>query len=166
MVNSTSGMGIPVGCMFAKRSTSASFQSLLFRRNSDGIASYGWDWGPALMTTGPWKPIKLHIYDVYLADVDIRIIVSEALDVKLSVVLLLSDKLFGSASIALKDPSGDVVTEKRIEVDSVDARAEFVFVCGELQLWYPVQYGKQPIYSVILAVSDSVSIDDPNSWYH
>ncbi|KAI9574617.1 glycoside hydrolase family 2 protein [Boletus coccyginus] len=118
--------------------------------------NYGWDWGPVLVTVGPWKPIKLHIYDAYLADVDIRSVVSEALDVKISVDLLLSDKVSSSASITLKNSQGDVVcTNKNINVKSGSARAEFEFSSGELELWYPVHYGKQPLYSIVVAVSDT-----------
>lgn len=118
------------------------------------------------MTIGPWKLIKLHTYDVYLADVDIRNVVSEALDVKMSVDLLLSDKFSGSASITLKNAQGDVVTEKKIKVESGHAHTELEFSTGELQLWYPVHYGKQPLYSIVVAVSDIVNIDDSNSRYH
>lgn len=116
------------------------------------------------MTVGPWKPIKLHTYDAYLADVDIRSVVSEALNVKVSVALLLSDKISSSASIALKNPQGDVVyTERNIKVESGCARAEFKFPSGELQLWYPVHYGRQPLYSIVVTVSDAVSFDRSSS---
>ncbi|KAF8138531.1 glycoside hydrolase family 2 protein, partial [Boletus edulis] len=118
--------------------------------------NYGWDWGPVLMTAGPWRPIKFHTYDIYLADIDIRNVVSEALDVKISVDLLLSDKFSTLASITLKNPEGDVVyTEKNIKVESGNAHAEFEFPRGELQLWYPVHYGKQPLYSIVVAVTDT-----------
>lgn len=112
------------------------------------------------MTVGPWKPIKLHTYDAYLVDIDIRSVVSEALDVNISVDLSLSDNVSSSGSITLKNPEGDVVfTEKNIKVEFGNAHAEFRFPSGELQLWYPVQYGKQPLYSIVVAVCDTVSID-------
>lgn len=28
----------------------------------------GWDWGPILMTAGPWKPIRLEIYTARIID--------------------------------------------------------------------------------------------------
>ncbi|KAG8218701.1 glycoside hydrolase family 2 protein [Butyriboletus roseoflavus] len=117
--------------------------------------NYGWDWGPVLMTVGPWKPIKVHTYDVYLADVDIRSVVSEALDVKISVDLLLSDKFSSSTSITLKSPQGDVVYTENVKVESGNARAEFSFPSGELHLWYPVHCGKQPLYSIVVTISDA-----------
>ncbi|KAF9247262.1 glycoside hydrolase family 2 protein [Melanogaster broomeanus] len=118
--------------------------------------NYGWDWGPILMTVGPWKPISLHTYDVYLADLDIRSVVSESLDVKVTVDLSLSDKSSGSASVTLRDPRGAVVhTEKYLKVEFGRAHAEFNFSSGELDLWYPVQYGNQPIYTIEVITSDA-----------
>lgn len=114
------------------------------------------------MTVGPWKPINLHTYNVYLADVDVRNKVSEALDVKVTVDLTLSEKSSGSASVTLKNAQGEVVhTENNLKVDSGSARAEFKFSTGELELWYPVHYGKQPLYTVEVTVSDAVSTDVP-----
>jgi len=118
--------------------------------------NYGWDWGPILMTVGPWKPISLHTYDVYLSDVDIRSDVSEALDVKISVDFSLSHEFSGLASITLYDPEGDIVhTEKNIKIEFTNGHSEFKFSSGELQLWYPIRYGKQPLYSLIVSVSDT-----------
>ena len=118
------------------------------------------------MTVGPWKLVKLHTYDVYLADVDIRSVVSEALDVTISVELLLSGSISGSASITLKNPQGGIVDTKNIEVQSGKARTEFIFPRGELQLWYPVHYGEQPLYDIVVAVHDTVSIDGLSNRYY
>ncbi|KAF9226510.1 glycoside hydrolase family 2 protein [Gyrodon lividus] len=120
--------------------------------------NYGWDWGPILMTVGPWKPINFHTYDVYLTDVDIRSVVSEALDVKVTIDLSLSHKFSGSASVTLKNPQGAVVyTEKDLGVESGRARVELEFFSGQLRLWFPVHYGKQPLYTVEVIVSDANS---------
>jgi beta-mannosidase len=134
--------------------------------SSHEITSYGWDWGPILMTVGPWKPINLHTYDLHLADVDVRSIVSEALsDVKVTVDLSLSEKSSGSASVTLRNPQGAVVhTEKNLDIESGHARAELEFSSGELELWYPVHYGKQPLYTVEIVVSDAVSVNRSVLW--
>ena len=29
---------------------------------------WGWDWGPLLMTAGPWRPVRLEAYDVRISD--------------------------------------------------------------------------------------------------
>ncbi|KAG2042900.1 glycoside hydrolase family 2 protein [Suillus americanus] len=119
--------------------------------------NYGWDWGPVLMTIGPWKAITLHTYNVHFTDVDVRSDVSEALDVGITVDLTLSEKAPGGlASVALKNAQNSaILAESNIKVDSGSARAEFRFSPGVLELWYPVGFGKQPLYTVEVIISDS-----------
>ncbi|KAG2348846.1 glycoside hydrolase family 2 protein [Suillus weaverae] len=118
--------------------------------------NYGWDWGPILMTIGPWKPITLHTYNVHLTDIDVRSDVSEALDVGVTVDLTLSEKAPGGlASVTLKSAQDSVIlSESNIKVGSGSARAEFRFSPGVLELWYPVGFGKQPLYTVEVTISD------------
>jgi beta-mannosidase len=126
---------------------------------AEALRSYGWDWGPVLMTIGPWKPITLHTYNIYLTDVDVRSDVSKALDVGVTVDLTLSEKAPGGlASVALKNAQDSVIlSESNIKLGSGSARAEFHFSPGVLDLWYPVGFGKQPLYTVEVTISDSVS---------
>ncbi|KAI6034165.1 glycoside hydrolase family 2 protein [Pisolithus microcarpus] len=117
--------------------------------------NYGWDWGPVLMTVGPWKPIFLHTYDLRIADVDIRCRVSEALDVNIIVDLALSEDSSGSASVLLRDPHGKVVRHRdALAVGIGKASTNFYLSSGEAELWYPVHHGKQPLYTVEVAVKD------------
>lgn len=123
--------------------------------------NYGWDWGPILMTVGPWKAIRLHTYDVSVQDVDIRSAVSPELDVNLTVTVNVqsdpSQITNYSLKATLKNPDGTVRLEGanvRFS-DSASAQSEFHLSSSEsLELWYPVGYGKQPIYSVEVEVSD------------
>ncbi|KAH7930093.1 glycoside hydrolase family 2 protein [Leucogyrophana mollusca] len=117
--------------------------------------NYGWDWGPVLMTVGPWKPVYLHTYQTRLTDIDIRSKVSESLGVKLTVDISLSEKTSGAASVVLKGPQGaTIVKESSIKTTSGSARAEFQFNPGDLDLWYPVGYGNQPLYTVEVQIAD------------
>jgi beta-mannosidase len=109
------------------------------------------------MTIGPWKPVSLHTYNIRFIDLDVRSKVSEALDVKVTVDLTLSEKTSGSISVVLRSAQGYVIhTENGLQCNSGSARAEFHFSPGELELWYPVGYGKQPLYTIEVTVSDSV----------
>lgn len=116
------------------------------------------------MTVGPWKAIRLHTYDVSVQDVDIRSAVSPELDVNLTVTVnVQSDPSLQisnySLKATLKNPDGTVRLEGanvRFS-DSASAQSEFHLSSSEsLELWYPVGYGKQPIYSVEVEVSDLV----------
>ncbi|KAJ6484976.1 glycoside hydrolase family 2 protein [Mycena vitilis] len=116
--------------------------------------NYGWDWGPILMTTGPWKPISLHSYENRITDLDVRVQVSESLEVNLTAKLFFGKKE-GYASFVLKRPDGSVeVSGPKIPTDEGVAEVALMFDSGKLQLWYPVKYGNQPIYTVEVEITD------------
>ncbi|THV08604.1 glycoside hydrolase family 2 protein [Dendrothele bispora CBS 962.96] len=117
--------------------------------------NYGWDWGPVLMTVGPWKPVSVQFYENRIAEVDVRSRVSEQLDVKVSVALTFAAKTPGLATVSLKAPDGSVVaSNKDISGTSGQAETKFEFKTGEVELWYPVGYGKQPLYTVEVELTD------------
>lgn len=110
------------------------------------------------MTTGPWKPIKLETYENHIADLDIRSEISVALDVKLSATFTFSEKTPGYASFILKKPDGSVeASADKIPVNGAGlAKVQFEWQAGEIQLWYPVGYGAQPLYTVEVSLTDKV----------
>ncbi|CAE6482331.1 unnamed protein product, partial [Rhizoctonia solani] len=119
--------------------------------------TYGWDWGPVLRTIGPWRPIKLETYAVRLSDVRVRQDVKEDLSAKLSVDLEVSDKSKGdlSAMVVLKSSAGAVIKKAAdLTVKGGQSVAEFELAKGEVDLWYPVGYGKQALYTVEVEVTD------------
>ncbi|TFK43576.1 glycoside hydrolase family 2 protein [Crucibulum laeve] len=117
--------------------------------------NYGWDWGPILMTVGPWKPIKLEVYQTRISDVDIRIDISESLAVSLKADLAFSDKTADHATFVIKDPAGTVIeTGDNLPANGGSASTSFSWEAGRLQLWYPVGYGSQPIYTAEIELYD------------
>lgn len=113
--------------------------------------------GPVLMTIGPWKPISIHTYDITITDIDVRSKVSERLSVNLTVDVSLSSQMPSFVSVVLRDPHGTQIAEKRnMKANLCHARAEFIFSTGSLDLWYPVGYGNQPIYTVEVNSTDKV----------
>ncbi|EIW82049.1 glycoside hydrolase family 2 protein [Coniophora puteana RWD-64-598 SS2] len=118
--------------------------------------NYGWDWGPVLMTAGPWRPIHLHAYNVRIVDLDVRSKVSESLEVNTTVDIKLSEKITSTATIEIKNASGQVVAAaNEVKIAGGSARGEFKFAPGAIDLWYPVGYGKQPMYTVNTKVYNS-----------
>ncbi|KAH9938328.1 glycoside hydrolase family 2 protein [Fomitopsis serialis] len=107
--------------------------------------NYGWDWGPVLMTAGPWKPIKLETYTARISDVDIRARVAEDLSATLESI----------ASVSLKAADGSLVSgQNSVRIAQSGAKATFKMSAGTYELWYPVGYGKQPLYTVEITVAD------------
>ena len=105
----------------------------------------GWDWGPALNTCGPWRPISLEVYEARIADLSFETAVDKGLafaDVDVTVEVEGSpDKIKIEISLA-----GEEVASKTVVVtgDSV----KIPFHLKNPALWYPIRYGKQPLYDI------------------
>lgn len=117
--------------------------------------NYGWDWGPVLMTVGPWKPVTLQSYDNRIVDLDIRSEVSELLGAKIAIDVTFAEKKRGFATLTLKGPDGaPIASSTAVPAESGHANVSFDFKPGELKLWYPVGYGEQPLYAVTVQLTD------------
>ncbi|KAG6888821.1 hypothetical protein C0992_007435 [Termitomyces sp. T32_za158] len=120
--------------------------------------NYGWDWGPILMTIGPWKPISLQTYQTRISDLDVRSDVSEALDVTVSVDLTLSSSATCQASFVLKAADGSVIASSTTSTGADNAKANFDLPAGKVELWYPVGYGNQPLYTIEAKLTNEVRV--------
>ncbi|KAH9849972.1 glycoside hydrolase family 2 protein [Lenzites betulinus] len=117
--------------------------------------NYGWDWGPVLMTTGPWKPIRLETYSTRISDLDIRERVNEQLASTVDISFELSQSGPYVAAVHIIDAEGKmVIGQTNVPVRGERAEAHFKLSAGVVDLWYPVGYGKQPIYSVEIKILD------------
>ncbi|KAL7409700.1 glycoside hydrolase family 2 protein [Mrakia frigida] len=105
---------------------------------------YGWDWGLVLMTVGVWKPVFIEHYMSRISDVRVDADVAENLSVSVEVTVAVEGEAAGAVVVALKDPAGAVVKSG----EAKNGKIAWTFKTGELDLWYPVHYGEQPIYSV------------------
>jgi len=99
------------------------------------------------------------MYETRITDLDIRSRVSESLAVDITVDLLLSSEASAFALFVLKDPRGREVTSgNKISTDLGSVHVEFHYCDGTLELWYPVKYGEQPIYTLEVQISDEVHV--------
>lgn len=114
-----------------------------------------------LMTVGPWKPVYLHTYTHRITDFHIRSSVSETKEVTLDIDIIStppppsttsSEEVanVNSVEISLIHPSGLV----KLGTQSVDIGADGSTTLSwsqgtdELELWYPVGYGSQVLYTI------------------
>lgn len=121
-------------------------------------SSQGWDWGPTLLTCGPWRPINLEIYHSRLSDLHFDTTVDKSLK---SATVVAHASVEGSADqvrfdVLLNDKS---IGSETVNVES-GGEAAATFHISNPSLWYPVRYGKQPLYTVTATlVSGSNEVD-------
>lgn len=120
-------------------------------------ASFGWDWGPDLPTTGIWRPIALELWHTarisdirYLSEVradDTGVLtVPVELEVAGAVDLMLEVAIAGTA-VRVPIPAGATSATAVVQVPSV-------------ALWWPHGYGTQPLYDVTVTLSEGAETLD------
>ncbi|KOS18019.1 Beta-mannosidase B [Escovopsis weberi] len=115
---------------------------------------WGWDWGPALNTCGPWRPIELEVYSSRIADLHAAISLDDLLE-RAEVAVHVAVE--GHASRIRLDISLDGA---RVASETADAKhgAETTVVTFHIKnpkLWYPRAYGKQPLYTIAATLLDA-----------
>ena len=119
---------------------------------------YGWDWGPCLLTAGPWRPIRLEAYQQRVADLHCPVEVapdlgSAALPVSIEIEAG-SAGLTGAsdlmAHLSLYSPTGELIDQATLPVEG--AQLSHRFELASPQLWWPHGYGAQPLYRLEVAL--------------
>lgn len=111
------------------------------------------------MTVGPWKPISVHAYTTRIADLRSVIDVKDDLSVHAEISLELEGTSNGlTAKYAILDSDGKLVHSDSIDVEGSKGAASFEGKAGVYDLWYPVGYGKQALYTIQITVIDEVSV--------
>jgi beta-mannosidase len=109
--------------------------------------NWGWDWGPILMTAGPWRPVHVERYTVKLDDIWLETTLSPDLGI-------CSGKMFARVRCAAHQDievnmslafDGTVAFEGVCNVNS-SGIAEMKFTITAPRLWYPCGYGAQDRY--------------------
>lgn len=113
--------------------------------------NWGWDWGPILMTAGPWKPVSLKTYVARIDDVWAQSEVSQDLS---SVSGSIFARVAGvpsqdaQVSVALS-LDGQTVFQQAVDVAlAKDGLIKVPFKLEKPKLWYPKGYGSQPRYQL------------------
>jgi len=115
---------------------------------------YGWDWGPRLVTSGIWQPVRL------LAWQDIHIVDQQILITKLNdrkawlriVVEVLADADL-KATLRISHDRGTESLEKTVKLRPGENRIAVDFEIKNPELWFPNGYGEQPLYTFSTEIS-------------
>lgn len=104
--------------------------------------SFGWDWGPITATSGIWRPVRLESWSsARLDEVRVRAEATEH-GGRLAVAVT-------TASAASSPFTVEVDVAGRTATAEVAAgRAELTLELDDVERWWPVGYGEQPLYDV------------------
>ncbi|AEO53082.1 glycoside hydrolase family 2 protein [Thermothelomyces thermophilus ATCC 42464] len=119
---------------------------------------WGWDWGPTLLTCGPWRPVHLEIYESRLSDLYAETVVDKSLKRASVKVTAVAERRADRVRFDIALDGQQVATETA-ELDATSGEATVSFLIDSPALWYPVRYGKQPLYDIratLLAGDDEV----------
>ncbi|MEU1494196.1 glycoside hydrolase family 2 protein [Streptomyces sp. NPDC005776] len=114
-------------------------------------SSFGWDWGPTLVTAGIWRPVRLeHWSSARLASVRPLVTVDGAtgsVEIRLRV-----ERTAGGASTSLlaRATVAGERAEARVEGDEAVLR----LTVDRPRLWWPRGYGDQPLHDLDVTLLD------------
>ena len=116
---------------------------------------FGWDWGPRLVTSGIWKPVKLKSWDQFkINDLYIQ---QEILDE--TAVLNASINFTVDKDVVSKDIRADIIVDGNlIETSAVTLKSgennlEVPFEIKDPKLWWPNGMGEQTLYNIEVRLS-------------
>jgi beta-mannosidase len=112
---------------------------------------WGWDWGPILMSCGPWKPVSIKTWTCQLSKPRVQYKLSE--DLKSAKVTFRVDwegRIAAMAFKVFKNGSDKIVAEKKITTftEFPSNVAEATIDIDGIDLWWPRGFGEQELYTV------------------
>ncbi|KAJ6579656.1 glycoside hydrolase [Mycena vulgaris] len=119
-----------------------------------------WDWGPELMTCGPYRPITLKTYTACLSEVQTHALLSDenAPSLKIDVTLegTLDPTLVASLRVVLSDADKSILKSQDVPVaGSTNTGVVSWDLAGTVEPWWPVGYGAQSLYTVTVLLLDA-----------
>lgn len=122
---------------------------------------FGWDWGPCLITCGPWRPVRLETYNSKVHDVYVQTTVDKDLQATLDIQFTVSTVAATISEVRLYSPSGELISSDLVDIPANSLETKFS-VKNHLknpELWFPRGYGEQKFYKVEVSLKDGSATD-------
>lgn len=115
---------------------------------------FGWDWGPQTIDAGIFRDIYLQGYSHARIE-DIRIHQQHAKNVSVQTSITLSESVPGQKlCVELSEDGADKPLQTKLCKTNADGVAAVDFVIENPKLWWPNDYGDQPLYIVRTTLPD------------
>jgi beta-mannosidase len=117
--------------------------------------SYGWDWGPITVSSGIWKPIELHSWNVaYVDHLAIVPTVENGIPAfDLNVPVKGETRSLSAVVRVIPATGGAAIVEKKVSINGSQF-AEQIQV-PDAKIWHPRGRGEQPLYTVEFDLLDA-----------
>lgn len=115
---------------------------------------FGWDWGPQTIDAGIFRDIYLQGYSHARIE-DIRIHQQHAKNISVQTSITLSESVPGQKlCVELSEDGADKPLQTKLCKTNADGVAAVDFVIENPKLWWPNDYGDQPLYIVRTTLLD------------
>lgn len=116
--------------------------------------SFGWDWGPELVTAGIWRPIRLESWSVArLAEVRALPGYHEEHGARIDLSVMTENRSDGSLMLEVAVYDGAEVLARATE-QLAESTAQFLLPVPDASPWWPRGHGGQPLYDIVVTLSD------------
>jgi beta-mannosidase len=109
---------------------------------------WGWDWGPILLTSGPWKPIVLETYVSRIEDVWVEYELSDDLKTAKGKLFCKIEGPVDGVVFRIRKAESTSSFESEICFDRVRNSVWQANFEQEVELWWPRGYGPQTLYEI------------------
>ena len=128
--------------------------------------NFGWDWGPALITSGIWQPIRLEAWNTARIAA-VRALVQRADGEQAVLDVLVDLASSGNAGLAITATlveGGGRSFAASVPVAAGATQARMAFTVPQPQLWWPRGHGAQPLYDLHVKLTSGDT--ELHSWSH
>ena len=115
---------------------------------------FGWDWGPRLVTSGIWRPVRIEAWDNFrIGNVEFML---KSIDGGMaSYTAVVNVVAAGRTKIPARIfVDGKKAAEEKIHLDAGENSAEIDFGIENAVLWWPNGSGEQKLYAVRVELGD------------
>ncbi|KAF2680847.1 glycoside hydrolase family 2 protein [Lentithecium fluviatile CBS 122367] len=109
---------------------------------------WGWDWGPVLLSCGPWKPISLETYVARIEDVWVEYELSDDLEKVKGTVFVRLEGAGNVKAVIKKDSQVVISLGAFVQAESQSGVLSADFEASDITLWCPRGYGQQSLYNI------------------
>lgn len=130
------------------------------RRNHIRKAQYhwGWDWGPIVVTAGPYLPVYLDAYAARIDNVYVRTtnVAADRSSATVAATVSIVAAAGGGqmADVRLVDPAGKEIATSTVSFHGTSASSTATFDLKDPQLWWPNGQGAQHLHTLEVTLAN------------